>query len=135
MIIQYNQSQDITLKLIEEEKVAILNGPTNNFFDIHTTSKKVDPITNQYYLLLRGICDELQAHFFLGYSIDKEKIFRTADTLDGEFGKIILPKQIGDSWKINLSRKSIEHFKRGWPYGIRYPGGSKLFIKTKNAMD
>ena len=42
MIIQYNQSQDITLKLIEEEKVAILNGPTNNFFDIHTTSKKVD---------------------------------------------------------------------------------------------
>lgn len=135
MIVKYDQSQDITLKLTKEETVAILNGPTNNFFDIHITSKEVDPITNNHYILLRDICDELQAHFFLGYSIDQAKMFRTAKTLDSGFGKIILPEQIGDSWKINLSRESIEHFKRGWPYGIRYPGGSKLFIKNQNAMD
>ena len=129
MEVRYDESQDITLRLKREEERIILNGPTNHFFDIHMSSKQIGPKTNNYYMLLRGLCNELQAFFFLGYSKDIGKIFRAADILDKGLGKIIIPKQIGDSWKINLSLGGIEHYKGGWPFGIRYPGGSKLFIK------
>ena len=124
MRVRLDTAQDITIKLTEEEVQALLKGPTDSFHEMHNSSEQPDE-NGSYYILLRGICHELEACVFLGYS--KDNIFQNALSLD-VYGRIIMPELVGCPWRINLSELGIEHFRRGWSHGIRYDGEHKLFI-------
>jgi hypothetical protein len=131
MKVKYDSDQDITLRLTEEEHRAILSGPTQNFYALHVASGNK--------ILLKGTSRELRIFFFLGYSLES---MLSGQELDNEMGTISIPNPMRSEdmfpWIINLSQKGIEHYKKGWPYGVRYEGSHKLFIfkgdDTENAL-
>ncbi len=131
MEVKLNKSQDITLKLTDEEAGRLLNGPTNYFGEMHVCSNKLNN-HGRFYILLKGLCEELNTYFYLGYSRDLDEIFScSADSrlfeIEG-MGKILIPEFPATPFRINLSDKGITHFREGWPHGIRYDSSSKLFI-------
>lgn len=130
MRFEYDQSQDITLILTNEEQEKLFQGPTKNFSDIHISSQTIDKKTKNHYILLKGLGLDLQTYLFLGYSSDKEHIFDNAHKIEN-IGRMIIPagENSGEPWLINLSQEGIEYLRKGWLAGQRYNGSSKLFIK------
>ena len=133
MEIKYDQSHNLTLFLSrEEDKMLIdLQRPTRYFEDIHILPDEIEPGTIEIEIPFKGVSYKLKTHIYLGYSHDKEKIFKDANRLK-RLGKI----SISSPWEINLSKRGIQYYKEGWPQGIMYNKTNKLFIKgPKNAMD
>lgn len=131
MKIRYDEAQDLTLLLTEEEEEALLKGPTEHFCEMHQSSERLAE-DGLHYILLRGLCRELGAYVYLGYSRDKDNIFREALSMDGH-GKILIPDPNYSElpWDINLSEKGIQHYRKGWEFGIRYDEEHKLFIRKE----
>lgn len=133
MKVRYDEAQDITLFLTEQEERILLSGPTKHFMDLmHKEQGELDE-KGMPTIVLRGFSKELKSIFYLGYS--QEKIgqyidckFIESSELDAMMGSIVIPEIEGDPWSINLSVSGIEHYKRGWPHGVRYDGEHKLFI-------
>ena len=118
----YNQARDLTLILNRVDKILLTKEKTINFLD----------------LALRGFCRALEAYVFLAYSRDISGVLyiprnssSTANDLE-RMGRIVIPgpEDKGNPWLIGLSNEGVKFLEDGWPYGIRYNGSNKLFIKV-----
>ena len=118
----YDQAQDLTLVLNKVDKILLLSEKTKCFYDC----------------ALRGFCKTLEANVFLAYTSDTDGIiyftensYAISRDLEG-MGRIVIPnpENRGSPWLIGLSDNGKDFLGRGWPFGIRYNGSNKLFIKV-----
>lgn len=119
MKVKYHESQDICLTLDNREFEKLVKERTADFFG----------------KAIRATSLEAETHFYLGCCVD---LFKSTgidvEELD-EGIQLVVPKEIGDPYYINLLSESVDTLKQIKQYSIRYPGGSKLMIKIQNAMD
>lgn len=121
MKIKYHESGDLDLLLLLEE--VFPEEQTRNFFDLHETSA-----TN--YIKFRGIDKEQGVIVFLGYS---QESFEGAEELEGRLGRLLIPENVEEAWRINLSQIGVKKINSG-EFSVRILGGAKLKIRRENAM-
>lgn len=118
MKVKYHESQDICLTLDNREFEKLISKRTADFFDN----------------VIKAPSLEAEAYFYLGCCID---LFKSTgmdvEELDGGV-QLILPKEIGDPYYINLFSDSVDKLKEIKQYSSRYPGGSKLMIIIKEGQ-
>lgn len=123
MKVKYHESQDICLTLDDRELKKLVKKRTADFFD----------------KVIKAPGLEAEAYFYLGCCID---LFKSTgmdgEELDGGI-QLIVPKEIGDPYYINLLSESVDTLQRNKEYSARYFGKSKLMIiierNNKNALD
>lgn len=120
MEVKYDDSQDLTLILTQEEKRLLLGKRTADFWE--------NPLI--------GSSNILKARVYLANSYDSYGVLcsMNARDLDARIGAIVIPdsENKGYPWLINLSKKGAKHLEEGWEPSIRYNGSNKLFIKVTN---